>query len=316
MEPSLANTWAFETSSNVESVPDTRERPYDCPYCQIKFPRADVREKHIKRFHTTEALKNHGIEKVRPVQYERSKHACDRCRKGKLKCNDQRPCKPCWTRGLPCIISSRKIEPGRTAIREVDALAFADDLNDCSVINISAFPASAESMEPHTSNCLTESTASAFHSNAPDNSEVGLLEELRSVLPGPSAASVQRSASPAGQEQGQTLPSSNFHTSFGHDMGASFGDISTTEWTHGDFQLMDDNWELPLLVGSSPQGACYSRSNKYQRRSKHGFKILVAPRKPFGPSLSRPCLTVGELTMPLKSCRNTFNDDRAALVQQ
>lgn len=256
MKSSLAVTGGRKASFTHKSIADTRERPYDCPCCQISFPRADVRDKHIKRFHTTEALNSLATKKGRTVQHERSKHACDRCRKGKLKCNDQRPCKPCQSRGLQCTVSPRKIGPGRPIDPEADALALTDTVIDCNMLNDSStLPTDMEMTQPEASNSFPTTTAS--YSSVLNGTETHLLGEPESSITGPSMIpQFQQSISLTEQAQEQSIPSSNLHTSFGPSIGPSFDDIGTTQWTNGDFNVMDGIWELPLLVGFSPLGSC------------------------------------------------------------
>ena len=54
-----------------------------------------------------------GSKRPKLTLHERSKLACDQCRKKKLKCSDQRPCDPCRTKQLPCTVSSSSRPPGR-----------------------------------------------------------------------------------------------------------------------------------------------------------------------------------------------------------
>lgn len=49
----------------------------------------------------------------RDGERERSRLACDQCRKRKLRCNDERPCEPCLLKGLTCSMSSTSRPTGR-----------------------------------------------------------------------------------------------------------------------------------------------------------------------------------------------------------
>ncbi|KAI0105868.1 hypothetical protein F4814DRAFT_77179 [Daldinia grandis] len=99
----------------------TGERPFRCPHCKIGFHRADVRAKHIKKIHpengspseSSGSLSQPPIESCKPKDRERSKLACDQCRKRKLKCNNVRPCESCRAKMLPCTVSSSSRPPGR-----------------------------------------------------------------------------------------------------------------------------------------------------------------------------------------------------------
>ncbi|KAI1652744.1 hypothetical protein F4813DRAFT_376963 [Daldinia decipiens] len=99
----------------------TGERPFRCPHCKIGFHRADVRAKHMKKIHpenvspseSSGSLSQTPVEECKPKERERSKLACDQCRKRKLKCNNVRPCESCRTKMLSCTVSSTSRPPGR-----------------------------------------------------------------------------------------------------------------------------------------------------------------------------------------------------------
>ncbi|KAI8961159.1 hypothetical protein F5Y11DRAFT_327507 [Daldinia sp. FL1419] len=99
----------------------TGERPFRCPHCKIGFHRADVRAKHIKKIHpenaspseSSESLPQAPVERPKPKERERSRLACDQCRKRKLKCNNVRPCEACRSKMLQCTVSSSSRPPGR-----------------------------------------------------------------------------------------------------------------------------------------------------------------------------------------------------------
>ena len=52
-------------------------------------------------------------QRPKPRDKERSKLACDQCRKRKLKCNNVRPCESCSSKLLNCTVSSSSRPPGR-----------------------------------------------------------------------------------------------------------------------------------------------------------------------------------------------------------
>lgn len=43
----IANPLALHLTHSA----DTREKPFECPHCPLFFPRADVRDRHIRRLH-------------------------------------------------------------------------------------------------------------------------------------------------------------------------------------------------------------------------------------------------------------------------
>ena len=115
----LALSSEFAQYSNFRLRGDTSERPFGCPYCQNAFPRADVREKHMKRYHAPEldpgasGPLEPSVKRLKSTLQERSKLACDQCRKRKLKCSDRRPCESCGVKQLSCTVSSSSKPPGR-----------------------------------------------------------------------------------------------------------------------------------------------------------------------------------------------------------
>ena len=97
---------------------DSGERPFHCPHCKTGFNRADVRAKHMKKIHRqaesgSGTPSQHSDQRPKPRHKERSKLACDQCRKRKLKCNNTRPCESCRSKLLNCSVSSSSRPPGR-----------------------------------------------------------------------------------------------------------------------------------------------------------------------------------------------------------
>lgn len=115
--------WSGSLSLTAHET-DTGERPFHCPHCKAGFHRADVRAKHMKKLHTPSASvsvsessesfpQQRPHEGLRPRERERSRLACDQCRKRKLKCSNVRPCEACLSKQLPCTVSSTSRPPGR-----------------------------------------------------------------------------------------------------------------------------------------------------------------------------------------------------------
>lgn len=75
----------------------------------------------MKRFHSAPASgeSEPSAKRLRSVPLERSKIACDQCRKRKLKCDDQLPCQSCVTKKLPCTVSANSKRPGRPRAQAV-----------------------------------------------------------------------------------------------------------------------------------------------------------------------------------------------------
>lgn len=52
-------------------------------------------------------------ERTKPREIERSRLACDQCRRRKLKCSNVRPCESCRSKQLECTVSDSSRPPGR-----------------------------------------------------------------------------------------------------------------------------------------------------------------------------------------------------------
>ncbi|CAM1509685.1 Fc.00g000200.m01.CDS01 [Cosmosporella sp. VM-42] len=97
----------------------TGERPFHCPHCRAGFQRPDVLAKHIQKLHRREGSagdtspQRPNERQHKPKDRERSRLACDQCRKRKLKCNNVRPCGSCQSKLLTCTVSSSSRPPGR-----------------------------------------------------------------------------------------------------------------------------------------------------------------------------------------------------------
>ncbi|KAB5540295.1 hypothetical protein GE09DRAFT_1245326 [Coniochaeta sp. 2T2.1] len=104
----------------------TGERPFHCPHCKAGFQRPDVLAKHIEKLHRQDDGNSSGISASQrsgernPRDRERSRLACDQCRKRKLKCDNVRPCRSCQSKLLTCTVSSSSRPPGRP--RNVDLI--------------------------------------------------------------------------------------------------------------------------------------------------------------------------------------------------
>ena len=72
----------------------------------------------MQRFHAAEGTASYpsspqSSSKSKSSRKERSKLACDQCRKRKLRCDNLHPCEPCRTKKLLCAVSSTSRPPGR-----------------------------------------------------------------------------------------------------------------------------------------------------------------------------------------------------------
>ncbi|KAL4892419.1 hypothetical protein BDV59DRAFT_202561 [Aspergillus ambiguus] len=85
----------------------TREKPYVCQVCNKGFARPDLMKRHAAGHGSP-----HGGKRKRPQPSNgRVSQACGTCAKSKLKCDEEKPCKRCRERGLPCDWPSGGNEP-------------------------------------------------------------------------------------------------------------------------------------------------------------------------------------------------------------
>lgn len=226
----------------TNDLPDTRERPFDCPYCQVKFPRADVRDKHIRRFHAPPGRGQQGIKKAATVQQRRSKHACDHCRKGKLRCDEQRPCKSCWTRELPCTMSGVSKSPERLRNPAVGADTFVHQ--SIALDRVAALPDNDMWHPENSDSLITNTSPYTATLNGPG---LEILTDMDASFQAASGIPLDQDSTPS-TEKRQTLPLSTIETPFAPIVGLDFDGATPAEWNDGDFPLMDEIWELPLQV--------------------------------------------------------------------
>ena len=221
---------------------DTSERPFACLHCHSRFPRADVREKHIKRMHPVDSLDDPTAKKAKRDPQERSKSACDQCRKRKLKCDDHSPCNNCQTRHLACTTSSLRKGPGRPrnngGIVDGHVVSASDDAFDeatTSETNALLRPSDAEPSTEHP----------AAPPASPDGGRSGRIGPWDVCFSEAAAASQSR---PRAHADGHVYALSEFEASFPPSYEPAFKDMDLSEWKDLDFNFMDGFWELPSLV--------------------------------------------------------------------
>ncbi|KAB8067344.1 hypothetical protein BDV29DRAFT_92665 [Aspergillus leporis] len=85
----------------------TKERPFACEDCGKSFPRHDVKNLHIRRFHPWR-LQQQGHHQQFPEDSQKSRVrvACNNCRRRKIRCSSSIPCAQCSGSALLCTNSS------------------------------------------------------------------------------------------------------------------------------------------------------------------------------------------------------------------
>jgi hypothetical protein len=92
--PSLGLIWILQ---------DTNEKPFPCPYCQSSFQRSDVRALHVKKSHGIDltSINVADLTTTGPKR-KRVRVACDLCRRRKLRCDGENPCRQCRNGNTDC----------------------------------------------------------------------------------------------------------------------------------------------------------------------------------------------------------------------
>lgn len=92
---------------------DTREKPYSCAQCALRFSRTDLLRRHELSHHALDpqdTVQGRGASERSqpPHKRQRTKVACDNCNSKKLKCDSDRPCGRCRARNTECTSSNEK----------------------------------------------------------------------------------------------------------------------------------------------------------------------------------------------------------------
>lgn len=177
----------------------------------------------------------------RPSPPERSKMACDQCRKRKLKCDEQRPCETCRTRELPCTISSTRKGPGRP--RNPVAHVSADTTPSSHVPENLTEPVDAVLWQ--TVPCTSNPAGTVFKEAALSNSEPHLSETVDPSSPVPTVASRFQVLA---QPNEPTFPLAAFEGTFPSLFGLPNGEPDTIEWNDRDIDLLSGLWDPPISV--------------------------------------------------------------------
>ncbi|GES65089.1 C6 transcription factor RegA [Aspergillus terreus] len=82
----------------------TQEKPYRCSVCNKRFGRVDLLSRHSAlhnpRRDTTALKRRNGVN----VASSRASKACEACAVDHLRCDDEKPCRRCQRRAIPCTL--------------------------------------------------------------------------------------------------------------------------------------------------------------------------------------------------------------------
>lgn len=199
----------------------------------------------MKRIHSILVSNDDGASDGRPPPHERSKMACDQCRRRKLRCNDIRPCEACNAKDLFCTVSTSRKGPGRP--RNPDRISLSGDHATSVVSEPPPFPVIAANPPP-TYNAHTVPSTIAAPLDATD-APLSIIETLDTV-----SSEITPASHPHAQtlSDGQVFPLSAFGTSLSSAFASTFNE-PTQDWNNGDIDFMDGDymdefWELSSSV--------------------------------------------------------------------
>lgn len=194
----------------------------------------------MKRCHPTTTLGDES-RRDKPSPQERSRMACDQCRKRKLKCDDQRPCETCRTRDLPCTISSTRKGPGRP--RTHGDRGSSNAISPWQTLEDSPQPASTTLLGTTSSASHPASTVLDVGNASPGTPELNRM-----------ACNLSPAITPAPRFDVQTVsdaaafPLSAFEDTFPSLSEIGRDEQDTLEWNPHDIDLLSGFWDPPTSV--------------------------------------------------------------------
>jgi hypothetical protein len=97
-------------------------RPFGCPQCNKRFNRADLLNRHMGTHErggsSGPTVKIVGERRPAVKRTDRASAACAQCAASKSKCEDEKPCARCRTRGLTCTQATPGSGPSRVSASE------------------------------------------------------------------------------------------------------------------------------------------------------------------------------------------------------
>lgn len=174
---------------------------------------------------------------------ERSKLACNECRRKKLKCDNSHPCETCRARNLPCTVSDASRPPGRPKTGQSDLskrVSLGED-----AVELCQLPHMSMAMVPDVYEPPTTSNSQTRLDYSPSN-PVLLLNNI-------STADFDLSQGPDTND----LPMTDPNTITVDAMEAAFPNetmIIDESWDHPQF-FDGFDWQLPTLVSLQYQSS-------------------------------------------------------------
>lgn len=92
-------------------------RPFHCSRCPKRFNRADLLSRHLA---IHDRYSNGDLDRPLIKRPDRAIEACLACAASKTKCEDQKPCRRCRTKSIPCETSTSGLNGHNQAIRRED----------------------------------------------------------------------------------------------------------------------------------------------------------------------------------------------------
>ena len=198
----------------------------------------------MKRVHDGDKLSHSKPKKKKSEVHERSKLACDQCRRGKLKCDNHHPCQACRNKRTVCTVSIASRRPGRPRIHETDSRHFEDSmLQNHDVMDV-------DDVLDDSMTGLHDSTAtrsSLCRSIVPSAS--GLLsqqterESRMSSLTKPNSALREADLPPLHDE----ITAAGFDATFSFETGMFLDGFELPNDEFVDLEFNDPLWQLPVV---------------------------------------------------------------------
>ena len=222
-------------------------RPYQCTRCPKRFNRADLLTRH-EATHDRDGTDS-GRASIR--RSDRASEACVHCASSKSKCEDEKPCTRCRTRGLVCEMPTKRFNQLRTPSSYATAVSTPE-----STSSVAAGPeigAGSSSLAPQYDAEIDPDAGSASFLNG---SAQAAASNGRHLLQSPVSNPISRSQQQPQQQPMQTSGALDSTTYFNPSQ-STFQNIDFSSW-----DLNFDDIPVPQYEPSGPSPSTGSSASK------------------------------------------------------